>query len=196
MKRTHRLLGDALIDLLQERDLSQITIRDITEKADVAYSTFFRNFESIEALLLSRLNQFVETLVDELTPMQDALYHIQSRTTITAIFEQLQQYPELPYVLFQKPAAQPVLKAFKASQVETNLMQMRQMGIQQTDVELPLELIVDNVVVQLFGMIDWWFNQKSPPAPASMALYYEQMVLRPMWSLLLGSEGMKDLLPD
>jgi len=196
IKRTHRLLGDALIDLLQDRDLHQITIRDITEKADVAYSTFFRNFESIEALLLKRLEQFVDSLVNELAPMRDMPYHIQSRATIKAIFEQLQQHPKLLYVLFQKPAAQPILKAFKANQVENNLIQIKQMGIQQSDVEMPLELIVDNVVVQLFGMVDWWFNQKSPPTPSSMALYYEQLVLRPMWVQLIGSDGADNLFND
>ena len=52
IKRTRRILGEAFIDLLQKENFYTITIRDITEKADVAYSTFFRNFESKEELLL------------------------------------------------------------------------------------------------------------------------------------------------
>ncbi len=195
-KRTHRLLGDALIDLMQEQNLNQITIRDITEHADVAYSTFFRNFESVEALLLARLNQFVEALVAELQPMRDAPYHVQSRATITALFVQLQQQPKLPHVLFQRPAAQPVLEAFKRAQVQANVMQAQQMGIQEIQSGLPLELVIHNTVVQLFGMIDWWLNQTQQPTPEEMALYYETMVLRPMWTLLLGTDGMLELLPE
>jgi len=195
-KRTHRLLGDALIDLLQERDLHQISIRDITDEADVAYSTFFRNFESIEALLLARLNQFIEALMKEMSPQRDAPYQIQSRMTITAIFKYVRDEPKLPRVLFQKPAAQPVLKQFKALQVANNINQLKQINIRQEVMAIPLDLLIGNVVAQLFNMIDWYLTQTNPPKPDEMSLYYEQIVLRPMWTLLVGTEQMQMLLPE
>ena len=132
----------------------------------------------------------------ELEPMRDASYQMQSRATITAVFEHFQKQPELPYVLFQKPAARPVLKAFKATQVEASIMQTQRLGLQQADAGLPVAMVIDNVVVQLFGMVEWWLDQDPPPTPELMALYYEQMVLRPMWTLLLGTDGMQKLLPQ
>ena len=52
VKRTRRLLRDALVSLILEKDFASITIREITERAGVAYITFFRQFESIDQLLM------------------------------------------------------------------------------------------------------------------------------------------------
>src|SRR6187551_2309610 len=49
--RTRTALTGALLSLLEERSQEQITIRDITTRAEVGYATFFRNFPDKEALL-------------------------------------------------------------------------------------------------------------------------------------------------
>src|SRR6266542_372178 len=46
VKRTRRLLRDVLVSLILEKDFASITIKEITERAEVAYITFFRHFES------------------------------------------------------------------------------------------------------------------------------------------------------
>ena len=51
VKRTQRLLAEALISLTLEKGYDAVSIRDITERADVAYATFFRHHEDKEALL-------------------------------------------------------------------------------------------------------------------------------------------------
>jgi len=196
VKRTHRLLGEALVDLLQNHDLNEITIRDITEHADVAYSTFFRNFESIDELLLTHLHGFMQKLIENVQNVENAPYPIQSRTTITALFQLIQQDPRLPRILFQNPAAQPILNMFKSAQMRANLHIAQHMDLQLDATQPPFELIINNTMVQMFGMIDWWLNQNMQPAPEVMADYYEQIVLRPMWTLLLGYDGMNALFAE
>ena len=41
IKRTQKLLQEALIELTLEKGFDDVTIRDITERADVGYTTFF-----------------------------------------------------------------------------------------------------------------------------------------------------------
>ncbi len=41
VKRSQRLLGEALMSLILEKGYEAVTIRDITQRADVAYVTFF-----------------------------------------------------------------------------------------------------------------------------------------------------------
>ncbi|NCF69861.1 MAG: TetR/AcrR family transcriptional regulator, partial [Chloroflexi bacterium] len=42
IRRTRRLLEAALLDLVDEQPYPSITIRDITDRADIGYATFFR----------------------------------------------------------------------------------------------------------------------------------------------------------
>ena len=43
VRRTQNLLAKALIALTLEKGYEAVTIRDITQRADVAYATFFRH---------------------------------------------------------------------------------------------------------------------------------------------------------
>ena len=51
IKRTQQLLAKALIALTLKKGYEAVTIRDITEHADIGYATFFRHYSSKDALL-------------------------------------------------------------------------------------------------------------------------------------------------
>ena len=51
VKRTRRLLRDALVSLILEKDFASITIKEITGRAEVAYITFFRHFEKSRSVV-------------------------------------------------------------------------------------------------------------------------------------------------
>src|SRR6476620_7327318 len=62
IQRTHKLLADALVVLAQQRGYDSVTIRDITEYADISYSTFFRHYSDKDALLSDMLQNTVSEL--------------------------------------------------------------------------------------------------------------------------------------
>ena len=47
----------ALIKLLQNKDINKITVTELTKKAGVGRSSFYRNFESIEDVVVSYVNR-------------------------------------------------------------------------------------------------------------------------------------------
>jgi len=49
--RTRRLLGEALVSLLQERSWDDFGVQDICERADVGRSTFYTHYQGKEQLL-------------------------------------------------------------------------------------------------------------------------------------------------
>ena len=42
IRRSKRALAAALVELTAERPFNSITVRDITDRADVGYATFYR----------------------------------------------------------------------------------------------------------------------------------------------------------
>ena len=50
VRRTQATLQRALIDLVQERDLSQITVADVADRADVSRSTFYDHYQDVHEL--------------------------------------------------------------------------------------------------------------------------------------------------
>ena len=64
--RTQKLLKEALIAEAREKGYKNLTIQDVTSRADVGYRTYFRHYNGLEELLISvaqeRLDQFYEIL--------------------------------------------------------------------------------------------------------------------------------------
>ena len=60
--RTRRWLREALIDLMKEKPYEAITVHEITDRADTARVTFYRNFTDKDALLHSCLDEFRKEL--------------------------------------------------------------------------------------------------------------------------------------
>ena len=71
IKRTQKLLQEALIALTIEKGYDAVTIHEITDRANVGYTTFFRHYPDKEALLAGVLNLMKDEFKVVLTPELD-----------------------------------------------------------------------------------------------------------------------------
>jgi AcrR family transcriptional regulator len=61
-RRTHQRLGTALVELIQERPINDLTVQEVLDRASVGRSTFYLHFRDKNDLLLSQLENFLETM--------------------------------------------------------------------------------------------------------------------------------------
>jgi AcrR family transcriptional regulator len=66
VRRSRKLMQDALLNLLETHDYSKISVSQITDKADVARTTFYSHFQSKDELLLSYIDDIFETFFTKL----------------------------------------------------------------------------------------------------------------------------------
>lgn len=62
VKRTKMLLQNALVDLMLEKAVGKISVKELTQKADVNRSTFYLHYLDIYDMLEQMENEFVETI--------------------------------------------------------------------------------------------------------------------------------------
>lgn len=65
-RRTKKWLLDTLLDLLQEKEYSDISITELTEKADIARRTFYRNYRSMDDILLANMDDVLDNFFIEI----------------------------------------------------------------------------------------------------------------------------------
>ena len=58
--RSKNLLYQALLSLLEQKEYKDICVKDLTEKADVARPTFYRNFKTIDDILIDEMDVIFE----------------------------------------------------------------------------------------------------------------------------------------
>src|SRR5947209_10932853 len=96
VRRTQQLLAKALIALTLEKGYEAVTIRDITELADIGYATFFRHYRDKDELLKDVLNVVLAELVDLLYP---ATVGTDPTAIGTLLFRYVQEHSEVVRVL-------------------------------------------------------------------------------------------------
>ncbi len=175
IRRTEKLLGDALISLILERGFEHITIKDITERADVAYVTFFRHYKTIDDLLAQQLDTIVHELIDRLEAAADWAA-CDSATEGRMIFEHVEQHHGLYRILLGSPGAFYVVKHLKATiarhiyaECETHFA-----GIPDLP---PTEIIANHVAASILALIEWWLENERPYPPERMGKIYDQLII-------------------
>ncbi len=176
-QRSRKLLGEAIISLILEQGYENITIKSITERADVAYVTFFRHFESIDHLLSWVLEESINALVQ----MHEQSLNDETRSAPECfiqegllIFEHVAQHADLYRILFTSPGALAVLKRTK-THVSKLAIEDFQRWIDGTP--LVYEILAMSYVNNLFGLIEWWLEHDMQPDITTMAQIYTQISL-------------------
>ena len=80
--KTRALLLNSLLKLLDTKPFRDITIKDLTNLADVAKPTFYRNYSSVQDILLNELDYRAEGYMDEISEVIDSCKYFNEITFI------------------------------------------------------------------------------------------------------------------
>lgn len=180
VERTHNLLAQALVALTLEKNYDAVTIREITERAEIGYATFFRHYPDKDALLLD----VVELVLDELT----ALLHPHQDTNDPAhegslLFRYVQEHTELCRVFLKSRGSELLLDRIRDAGVRTALAANRT----RQDAIVPPEVTAHHLVVASLGLIQWWIEHDMPYSPERMGTIYAELIVRPTRTLAFES---------
>jgi AcrR family transcriptional regulator len=76
IRRTHERLGSALVQLIAEKPIDEITVQEVLDRASVGRSTFYVHFRDKNDLLFSQLEMFLETMSTALTRRREKSHRV------------------------------------------------------------------------------------------------------------------------
>lgn len=174
VKRTRRLLGDALISLILEKAYEQITIKDITDRAEVAYITFFRHYDSIDELLMQVLGEGIGALRLELEKLaaQSAASPLDVEGSL--IFTHVAQNSDLFQILLESSGAASIRR-----QVQTDIAQLFLQTcdlLHRENCLIPDVVAANHIAASLLALIEYWLREGMPYPVEQMGKIYGQMI--------------------
>ncbi|WP_197063553.1 TetR/AcrR family transcriptional regulator [Novosphingobium malaysiense] len=109
VRKSRQALRSALQELLLEQPFEQISMQEIAERADVAYTTFFRNYADKDALL----GDLAQTHIDRLLDLSLPLFSANDSTVSTLrLCEYVAEHDKVWTALLTGGAAAQVRKLF------------------------------------------------------------------------------------
>jgi len=172
VKRTQNSLAKALITLTLEKGYEAVTIRDITERADVGYATFFRHYHDKDALLLDVSDVVLEELMDLLrTPLSQA----DSVAVGTLIFRYVQEHCEVCRVLLSNRGSRTLMQRI----IEAGTRSVLSQNTPLPGSPIPIEIAAYHLVAASLALIQWWLEHDMPYPPEQMGVIYHELIVAP-----------------
>lgn len=172
IRRTHRLLGDALIELTLRDGYDNVSIRDITEKADVAYATFFRHYKDKNDLLHETLHDLIDTLEEISGAPEEMMYEGY------LIFMHVQEHADLYRVLLDSQGAHRIIENL-TQHIADNLLDHCIPYLKSSLHNVPHRIVTYQIASSIISLVRWWLEADMPHEPSNMAEHYYDVIVIP-----------------
>jgi AcrR family transcriptional regulator len=183
IRRTRRLLIEALLALIMEKGYSKITVQDILDRADVGRSTFYAHFRDREALLVACFDNVRAELRAQIDAMTPGAAPPDPARPAAAIFAHAQR-------------RQPVYRALCGTQggtivvghlhglVRGLLREHLQPHLAAADSDMPVEVVAEFYTSATIGVLTWWVEHDFRYGPSELTQLFRRLAMPGMLAVL------------
>jgi AcrR family transcriptional regulator len=173
VRRTCERLGSALIALIQEKPINDVTVQDVLDRASVGRSTFYLHYRDKDDLLLSQLEMFLEMMSTALSvrkeksnrvaPVTEMFAHIGNENKIYRMLAEsghLHEFFDLAEGYFTRGIQQRLLESGRMKSVPQRELAARAAALAGS----------------LLSLLRWWLDRGEKEPPAAMDELFHRMV--------------------
>jgi AcrR family transcriptional regulator len=172
VRRTRKLLWEALLAEMSERAFEDITVTDICERAMVHRTTFYKHYEDKYALLEQGMRQMYRELVDEAQHAPPSAFSQEDPPPyFIRLFEHVaerQRFYRLMLCGEGVARFQRLVKDYVAEVLETRAAGV--ISVHQPS-WAPLAMHVQYFSGAVLSLLAWWLENDMPVSPHQMAQY-------------------------
>ena len=175
VKRTHKLILDALIELTVQKGFSAVTVSGITKYAGINRATFYRHYED-KFDLLNKYAQDVYELLD--TPLEEKpqkssetnVYQMHLR--LVKIFEHVRDNAKFYRVMLGKNG-DPVFAEKIRKYIQKRILRSLPVDLQKD--EMSIDLYISYSSSASLGAVLWWLEHDMPYTSEEMTKILHQL---------------------
>ncbi|MFN8454987.1 MAG: TetR/AcrR family transcriptional regulator [Anaerolineae bacterium] len=176
VRRTRKLLTQALTELTIEKGFAAITVQDLADRAMINRATFYRHYLDKYDLLEKYMNE-----IYELTAAQEKLASAQMPETddppvgMVRMFEQVQQHADF-YRVMLSAKGDPTFAQRIQQYSEMRLQSLvPSEGVKMKPKSPPLGLCLSYLSHAGVGVIAWWLNEGQAYSPRQVTGWLTQL---------------------
>jgi AcrR family transcriptional regulator len=200
IQRTRRLLREALMRLItREGDgakrYDEITIRDITDEANVARTTFYLHFKDKDELLFQTMRDIYDTLVEhsEMDSTPDMFFSEREADSDGADFHHAAEYADFYRVMFGEDGSAAFnarVRDYMAAILQDELFDKLLSPGQE---RVPAGMMSYAIAGAQIAVIKWWLDNDMPYSPQKMSYMLEMLLKRGLfWGMNISPESFEN----
>lgn len=175
VRRSRRLLADALLTLVTQKQFSEISIQEITDEADMNRSTFYLHFQSKEELLLAALVERFDELVSNFGEISQERTIWEAPEIDLWVFEHVASHASIYKALLDDPNLGLVIHAIIGYIANFNEQTIRASLPADQEAPFPVTILSQHIAGSLYALIHWWVRNDMPYSAAEMAAFTHRL---------------------
>jgi AcrR family transcriptional regulator len=179
VRRTRLQLGTALLNLIIEKPINDVTVQDILDRSGVGRSTFYLHYRDKDDLLLSQLETFLETISNSLSDRKDNSHRV---IPVAELFAHIGNQNKLYRVLSDSGHLKDffeLAEGYFARGIERRLTESGRLAkIPQRELAARASALSGS----LLSLLRWWLDRGEKESPQEMDQMFHRMVWTGMQS--------------
>ena len=176
VRRTRKLLTQALTQLLQEKQVNEITVKELTDLADMNRGTFYLYYRDIYDMLEKTEDSMFEALEAILQSHEIQDMAVQMKSILLDVFNFIEENQEMCRVLLSPNGDMSFLHRLNEVVREKCLKSFA--GLNVTASETDFEYHYSFVIFGCAGLIRAWVNRGCAESAVQMAALADAMIRR------------------
>jgi AcrR family transcriptional regulator len=188
IRRTCERLGSALVALIQEKPIDEVTVQEVLDRASVGRSTFYLHYSDKDDLLLSQLEKFLETMSTALSirkeeshrvvPVAELFAHIGSQKKLyraLADSDRLNDFFDLAQGYFARGIEQRLTESKRLSNLGLSNLGLSNPGLSKLP-QRELGARASALAGSMLSLLRWWLDRGAKESPHAMDELFHRMV--------------------
>jgi AcrR family transcriptional regulator len=189
VRRTRRALREAMLDLMEEKGYDQVTVEELTDRADIGRTTFYLHYSAKQDLLLEQFGELLDQLVVQLSQIPLSAWGQEGdlksvddhpNRPICMIFQHAADNKDLYQIVLRGEGvdqASERLQVIMTNAVNTFLSHKLGQEDEQIALKIPIDLFGNYFAGAMLGVIKWWLEAEMPYSSEQMEEIFFQLFL-------------------
>lgn len=185
IQRTHKVLHEALVELILEKGYEKVTVQDVIDRANVGRSTFYSHFKDIEDLFIRGFENLWSQFEEHFSGHADDKMEVWDISLV--VFQHAKNYADVYKALIGKQGGR-LMSAHMHKYLSVLIRETlkHQWGSQK---QVPLDIAVHHLSSSLLASLTWWVDHNLKYPPNEMNDMYRNLTKPAIDSLLKHRKG-------
>jgi AcrR family transcriptional regulator len=176
VRRTRKMIQEALLELTVEKGYPNITVQDIADRAMVNRSTFYRHYLDKDDLLVQYMDEVAaltsedDAAVDNLQPGEKEVPN-----GLIKLLRHIAQFSEFYRVMLSANGHPVVTDRLRRNAEERFRYLLRHPGVIAIPNKLPLDMRLTYISCAGVGAITWWVENKMPCSAEELGVWMGEL---------------------
>lgn len=176
VRRTRRILREALINLILEKSYDRITVQDIIDRADIGRSTFYSHFRGKDELLLSGFDD-VRNILTRTKASREKTSGEEFILDSLKIFQHADEHRRIYRALAGRNGGNIFLKQMFRQLHETCQTEIQQILPENKQDSVEANAAAHFFAASLISMLTFWLDNNLSLTPQEMNELFTKMVV-------------------